>query len=65
MPKKAFLTSSASSIISHQITVKYMDLGCLTISIVIEDQFIPRALLDLGASVNLLPFTEYERLEFR
>ena len=37
-------------------------LGCPTISIVIDDQLFQRALLDLGASVNLLPFTEYERL---
>ena len=63
MPKKAFLASSASSIIFHQIQMKYKDPGCPNISIVIGDQFIPRALLDLGASVNLLPFTEYERLE--
>ena len=32
-------------------------------SIVIGDQLIHRALLDLRASVNLIPFTEYERLE--
>jgi len=35
---------------------------CPTIFIVIGDQLIYRALLDLGASVNLIPFTEYERL---
>jgi len=62
VPKKAFLASTASSIISHQISVKYKDHGCPTISIVIGDQLFRRALLDLGASVNLLPFTEYERL---
>jgi len=33
------------------------------VSIVIGDQLIHRALLDLGASVNLIPFIEYERLE--
>ena len=32
-------------------------------SIVIGDQLIHRALLDLGASVNLIPFAEYERLK--
>jgi len=37
VPKKGFLTSSASSIISHQILVKYKDPGCPTISIVIGD----------------------------
>ena len=63
VPRKAFLASNASSIISHQIPVKYKDPNCPTISIVKGHQFIPRVLLDLGASVNLLPFTEYERLE--
>jgi len=37
-------------------------MGCPTISIVIDNQNIQRALLNLGASVNLLPFTVYKRL---
>jgi len=57
-----FLTSGANSII-FQILVKYKDLGCFTVSIVIDDQLIHRALLDLGASVNLILFTKNERLE--
>ena len=32
-------------------------------SIVIGDQLIHRALLDLGVNVNLIPFTKHERLE--
>jgi len=63
VPKKIFLTSSANSILSHQISGKYKDLDCPTVSIVIGDQLIHITLLDLGASVNLIPFTEYERLE--
>jgi len=50
VPRKAFLA------------VKYKDPSCLTISIVIGNQLVHRALVDLGASVNLIPFTEYERL---
>jgi len=42
--------------------MKYKDPGCPTISTVIGDQLIHRALLDLGASANLIPFIEYERL---
>ena len=60
--KKAFLTSGASSILS-QISVRYKDPGCPIVSIVIGDQLIHRALLDLGASVNFIPFTEYGMLE--
>jgi len=62
VPKKAFLTSGANSMLSH-ILVKFKDPGCPTVSIVIGDQLIHRALLDLGVSVNLIPFAEYERLE--
>jgi len=51
--KKAFLAFSGSSIISHQILDKYKDPSCPAISIVIGDQLIYRALLDLGASAIL------------
>jgi len=43
--------------------MKYKDPSCPTASIVIGDQFIHRALLDLGANINLILFTEYQRLE--
>ncbi|KAI3463788.1 hypothetical protein Pfo_020451 [Paulownia fortunei] len=46
--KKAFLTESVSSIIQQFTPPKYKDPE--------------RALLDLGASVNLLPFSVYEQL---
>ena len=62
VPKKAFLTSQVSSILSNQIPVKYKDPGCPTISCVIGDTFVEKALLDLGASVNLLPFSVYQAL---
>ena len=62
MSKSASLASNVSSIISSQILIKYKDLICPTISVVIGDQAIYRALLDLGANVNLLIFTVYDRL---
>jgi len=62
VPKKAFLALNVSSIISHHILAKYKDSGCPTISIVIGDQTTHKALLDLGASVNLLPYSMYEKL---
>jgi len=62
VPKRAFLTSNVSSIISHQMPLKCKDPGCPTISIVVGNHTIHQALLDLGVSVNLLPFTVYERL---
>uniref|UniRef100_A0A2N9I9P2 Uncharacterized protein n=1 Tax=Fagus sylvatica TaxID=28930 RepID=A0A2N9I9P2_FAGSY len=41
---------------------KYKDPGCPTISCTIKDYMIERALLDLRASVNLLPFSVYLQL---
>ncbi|XP_057506563.1 uncharacterized protein LOC130789773 [Actinidia eriantha] len=59
---KAFLMEQASSIIQTKTVPKYKDPGCPTISIVIGDTKIEHALLDLGASVNLLPYSVYEKL---
>ena len=42
--------------------MKYKDPGCPTISCVIGNTFVDKALLDLGASVNLLPFSVYQAL---
>ena len=62
VPKRAFLTSNVSSIISNQVSLKCKDPSCPTISIVVGNHIIHRALLDLGTSVNFLSFTVYERL---
>ncbi|XP_074356421.1 uncharacterized protein LOC141696134 [Apium graveolens] len=61
-PKKAFLISQVSSILSNEIPVKYKDPDCPTISCVIGNTFVDKALLDLGASVNLLPYSVYQEL---
>ncbi|RVX01418.1 Retrovirus-related Pol polyprotein from transposon 17.6 [Vitis vinifera] len=42
--------------------VKYKDLGCPTISVMIGETYVKKALLDLGASVNLLPYSVYKQL---
>ena len=59
-PKKAFLTAHVSSILSCQVPVKYKNPSCPTISFIIGDTLIEKVLLDLGASVNLLPFSVYQ-----
>ena len=58
--KKAFLTEQVSSIIQHKTLVKYIDPGSPTISVNIGGTCIDKALLDLGASVNLLPYSMYK-----
>jgi hypothetical protein len=60
--KTAFLTEQVSAIIQHKYPPKYKDPGCPTISYTIGDYNIERALLDLRASVNLLPFSVYLQL---
>ena len=60
--KKAFLTEQVSSIIECKTPVKYKDLGCPTISVNIGGISVEKALLDLGDSVNLFPYSMYKQL---
>jgi hypothetical protein len=60
--KKAYLTEQVSSILQCKLLIKYKDPGCPTISCMIGVSQISRALLDLGASVNLLPYLVYLQL---
>ena len=58
--KKAFLSEQVSAIIQFKNPVKYKDPGCPTISVNIGGTCVEKALLDLGASVNLLPYSMYK-----
>ncbi|RVW99778.1 Retrovirus-related Pol polyprotein from transposon opus [Vitis vinifera] len=60
--KKAFLTEQVSAIIQCKSPVKYKDPGCLPISVMIGGTLVEKALLDLAASVNLLPYSVYKQL---
>ena len=60
--KKAFLIEQVSAIIQSKNPVKYKDPGSPTISVNIGGTCIDKALLDLGASVNLLPYSVYKQL---
>ena len=60
--KKAFLTEQVSVIIECKTPVKYKDPGCPIISVNIGGISVEKALLDLGASVNLLPYSMYKQL---
>ena len=63
--KKAFLTEQVSAIIQCKTPVKYKDPGCPTISVNIGGTCEEKALLDLGASFNLLPYSVYKQLGLR
>ena len=60
--KKAFLTEQVSAIIQSKNPDKYKDPGSPTISVNIGGNCIDKSLLDLGASVNLLPYSVYKQL---
>jgi uncharacterized coiled-coil protein SlyX len=65
IPKKVILTEQVSSLIQHNTPPKFKDPGTPTISCVIGNTEIERALLDLGAGVNLLPYSVYQQLGLR
>jgi hypothetical protein len=56
------MTEQVSAILQCKLPLKYKDPGCPTITCMIGVSQIERALLDLGASVNLLPYSIYLQL---
>jgi hypothetical protein len=62
VPKSAYLTEQVSSILQCKLSIKYKDPGCPTIACMIGVSQINRALLDIGAIVNLLPYSVYLQL---
>ena len=60
--KKAFLTEQVSAIIQCKTPVKYKDPGYPTISVNIGGTCVEKALLNLGAKLNLLPYLMYKHL---
>ena len=62
MKKTTFLTEQVSVVIQHKTPPKYKEPGCPTISCTIGDYIMEHALVDLGASVNLIPFSVYQKL---
>jgi len=57
--KKVFLTKQVSVILQNNNNLKYKDPSCLIISCFIGEHKIEKALLDLRASVNLLPYSAF------
>ena len=57
--KEAFMTEQSTSLIRNNLPPKYKDPGSPTISIIVGNSKLGHALVDLGASVNLLPYSVY------
>ncbi|KAL6312322.1 hypothetical protein AAG906_007992 [Vitis piasezkii] len=62
LKKKAFLTKQVSAIIQCKTPIKYKNPECPTISVNIDNTFVKITLLDLGPSMNLLPYSVYMQL---
>jgi len=60
--EKESLFRRTSAILHNNNALKYKDPGCPTISCFIGERKIEKALLDLGASVNLLPYSVFQSL---
>jgi hypothetical protein len=60
--EKESLFSRTSVILQNNNALKYKDPGCPTISYFIGEHKIEKALLDLGASVNLLSYSVFQSL---
>jgi hypothetical protein len=60
--KKAFLAEQVSVILKNNNALKYKNPSCPIISCFIGENKIEKALFDLGASVNLLPYSVFKSL---
>ncbi|CAN6711153.1 unnamed protein product [Malus baccata var. baccata] len=60
--EKVILTEQCSAVLLHKLAPKKQDPGSITISCTIGNSHFKRALIDLGASINLMPFSVFQRL---
>ena len=60
--KEEFMTEQSTSLIRNNLPQKYKDPRSPTISIMVGNSKLGHALVDLGASVNLLPYLVYVEL---
>ncbi|XP_071712511.1 uncharacterized protein [Rutidosis leptorrhynchoides] len=63
LPKKVELTEHLSAVVSGTLPPKFKDPGTLLIAVTIGNVNVKKALLDLGASINILPFCLVDRFE--
>ena len=60
--EKVILTEQCSAVLLQKLPPKKKDPGSFTISCTIGNSDFKRALIDLGASINLMPFSVFQRL---
>ncbi|CAL2252689.1 unnamed protein product [Prunus armeniaca] len=60
--EKVILTEQCSAVLLHKLPPKKKDPGSFNISCTIGNSNFKSALIDLGASINLMPFSVFQRL---
>ncbi|XP_068323229.1 uncharacterized protein [Pyrus communis] len=60
--EKVILTEQCSAVLLHKLPPKRKDPGSFTISCTIGNSNFKRALIDLGASINLMPYSVFQWL---
>ncbi|XP_071697644.1 uncharacterized protein [Rutidosis leptorrhynchoides] len=63
LPKKVELTEHLSAVVSGTLPPKFKDLRIPLIAVTVGNKHVKKALLDLGASINILPFCLVGRFE--
>nr|GEW74295.1 reverse transcriptase domain-containing protein [Tanacetum cinerariifolium] len=65
LPKKIDLTKHVSTVLSSSLPPKFKDPGAPLISVVVGNITIKKALLDLGASINIFPASLVDKYDLR
>lgn len=59
--EKVMASEAVNSVLQHTLPPKVKDPGSFNVNIILGDVLCVRAMLDLGASINLMPFSVYEK----
>eukprot|EP00257_Ricinus_communis_P015625 XP_015573583.1 uncharacterized protein LOC107261125 [Ricinus communis] len=60
--EKVMVSETASAVLQQQLPPKMKDPGSFTVDITMGDKKVAKAMLDLGASINLMPYSTYAQL---
>eukprot|EP00257_Ricinus_communis_P027212 XP_025014626.1 uncharacterized protein LOC112536208 [Ricinus communis] len=60
--EKVLVSETTSAVLQQQLPPKMKDPGSFTVDITMRDKKVAKAMLDLGASINLMPYSTYAQL---
>ncbi|XP_008222434.1 PREDICTED: uncharacterized protein LOC103322307 [Prunus mume] len=62
--EKVMVSENVSAVLQRKLSLKLKDPGSFSINITIGDNLVEKAMLNLGASINLMPYSVYLQLDF-